>query len=239
MQSLAQQRIVIMGGSSGIGLAAVQQAAAQGAEVWCLGRSQERLDKLKEELPDNVNLVPMDTHDQSALAAFFNKLGSIDHLVSAATGAQRTIAPYMEMTEDQYSAAFDKFWGYNRIIRAAVPHLNPRGSICLVSGTPARKAKINMSSISSVGAAVEALVRSLALELAPKRVNVVAPGVIETGMFDWAGDNKAAMLEQIGKNILLGRVGQADEVAAAIIMLLQNPYATGTTIDIDGGDIIS
>ena len=95
-----------------------------------------------------------------------------------------------------------------------------------------------MSSISCVGNAVEGLTRALALELAPIRVNVVAPGTIDTAMFDRFGDNKSQALEAIGKNILLGRVGRADEVAEAIILCMSNTYMTGATIDVDGGALL-
>ncbi|MEX2327745.1 MAG: SDR family oxidoreductase, partial [Pseudomonadales bacterium] len=95
-----------------------------------------------------------------------------------------------------------------------------------------------MSSISCVGNAVEALTRALALELAPRRVNVVAPGIIDTGMFDRLGDNKAAALAQMGKNVPLGRVGQANEVAGAIVHAMTNTYMTGATLDVDGGSLL-
>lgn len=103
---------------------------------------------------------------------------------------------------------------------------------------PARKCNPGMASISCTGAAVEALIRALALELKPRRVNAVAPGIIDTAMFDRFGDNKPAALEQMGKNIPLGRVGRADEVAGAIIHTLINTYMTGTTIDVDGGSLL-
>ena len=82
---------------------------------------------------------------------------------------------------------------------------------------------------------MEGLTRALAREIAPKRVNVVAPGLINTGMFDRFGDDKPAALENMGKGILLGRVGRSEEVAQAILLLMSNPYMTGTTIDVDGG----
>lgn len=116
--------------------------------------------------------------------------------------------------------------------------MSENGSLTFISGTPARKCNPGMSSVSCTGSAVEGLTRALALELAPKRVNAVAPGIIDTAMFDRFGDNKAAVFDNMSKNILLGRVGQANEVAEAILLLMSNPYITGTTIDVDGGALL-
>jgi len=95
-----------------------------------------------------------------------------------------------------------------------------------------------MSSISCVGNAVEGLARALALELAPIRVNVVAPGTINTAMFNHFGDGKEQRIEAMGKNILLGRVGEPDEIAEAILLCMNNRYMTGATIDVDGGALL-
>jgi NAD(P)-dependent dehydrogenase (short-subunit alcohol dehydrogenase family) len=144
----------------------------------------------------------------------------------------------MTQTDEEFRGAFNKFWGYTNLARQGIPFLEDNGSLTFVSGTPARKCNPGMSSVSCTGSAVEGLTRALALELAPKRVNVVAPGLIDTGMFDSIGDNKPEVLENISKNILLGRVGQATEVAEAILLVMTNPYMTGTTIDVDGGALL-
>ena len=174
----------------------------------------------------------------AGLAALFDSVGQIDHIVGCATGATRTMAPFMEQTDDQFRAAFNKFWGYTHVARQGVPHLTDTGTLTLVSGTPARKCNAGQSSISCTGCAVEGLTRALALELKPRRVNVVAPGIIETGMFDHFGDNKAKALASIGKNIPLGRVGQANEIADAILLCMTNGFITGATIDVDGGALL-
>jgi NAD(P)-dependent dehydrogenase (short-subunit alcohol dehydrogenase family) len=190
------------------------------------------------DLAPEVKFSQLDTHDAAGLAALFESIGKIDHLVAAATGADRTIAPFMDQTDEQFREAFNKFWGYCNVVRQGAPYLAADGSITLVSGIPARKCNVGMSSISCVGNAVEGLTRALALELAPRRVNVVAPGIIDTGMFDRFGDNKAAALEQMGKNVPLGRVGHADEVAGAIVQTMTNTYMTGATLDVDGGSLL-
>lgn len=237
MGSLENSNVVIIGATSGIGLAAAQQAADAGASVWGASRSQENVDKASAAVA-GVTFSAVDIHDADAMTHLFESVGKIDHLVGCATGANRTMAPFLEQTEDQFREAFDKFWGYCNLIRQGAPFLSDNASITLVSGSPARKCNPGMSSISCVGNAVEGLTRALALELAPRRVNVVAPGIIDTGMFDHFGDSKAEILANMGKNVPLGRVGQPAEVAAAILAAMTNSYMTGATLDVDGGTLL-
>jgi len=237
MGTLDNKNVVIIGATSGIGLATAMMASHEGASVWGASRSANKVARASDLAP-GVQFSQLDTHDAAGLAALFEGIGKIDHLVGAATGADRTMAPFMEQTDEQFREAFNKFWGYCNVVRQGVPYLATDGSITLVSGIPARKCNVGMSSISCVGNAVEGLTRALALELAPRRVNVVAPGIIDTGMFDRFGDNKAAALEQMGKNVPLGRVGHADEGAGAIVQTMTNTYMTGATLDVDGGSLL-
>jgi NAD(P)-dependent dehydrogenase (short-subunit alcohol dehydrogenase family) len=112
------------------------------------------------------------------------------------------------------------------------------GTIVLVSGSPARKCQPGMSAISTVGNAVEGFARAVAAEIAPKRLNVVSPGAIDTPMIQATGDARKAFLDRVGANVLLGRAGTADEVATAILFAIENDYVTGTTIDVDGGALL-
>ena len=237
MGALNSKKIFVMGATSGIGLATAMAALSEGAIVWGASRTAEKVAKAKGMAP-GIDFRQLDTHDAAGVATLLGEIGPLDHVVAAATGADRTMAPFMEQTDAQFREAFNKFWGYCNIVRQAVPFLAETGSITLVSGIPARKCNPGMSSVSCTGAAVEALVRALALDLAPLRVNVVAPGIINTGMFDRFGDNKDEVLGQMGKNMPLGRVGRADEVAGAIIHTLVNTYMTGTTLDVDGGSLL-
>ncbi len=238
MASLENKNIVVMGGTAGIGLAITQLAAAAGANVWALGRSQERIDAAKQNVPDNVQFSAIDTHDPDALQALFSDIGHIDHLAANATGANRTIAPFMKQTHEQFSEAFGKFWGYTTLIRSAVPFMGEGSSITLTSGTPARKCKPGMSSISCVGNAVEGLCRAIAPEIAPIRINVVAPGTIDTPMHAWMGEEKDNRLNAMTAEQALPRPGQPEEVAGAIIYLMGADFVTGTTIDVDGGQLL-
>ncbi len=237
MADMNGQTVVVIGGTSGIGLAAAVLAQQAGATVYAASRSEDKVQACQAAYPD-IHFSQLDIHDEDALNRLLESAGSIDHIIAAATGANRTMAPFLEQTSDQFSEAFNKFWGYASVARNGIPKLSEKGSLTLVSGTPARKCNPGMSSVSCTGAAVEAMVRALALEVAPRRVNAVAPGIIDTGMFDRFGDAKAGALENMGKNILLGRVGKAEEVAAAILLAAQNPYMTGTVVDVDGGAML-
>ena len=234
MLDLTDRNVVITGGTSGIGLATAVAARAAGAGVWAIGRSEERVARCQDAYPD-IHFSSLDTHDDAGLTALFESVGRVDHVVGSATGADRTLKPFLEQTEEQFREAFNKFWGYCKVVRAGAPFLSQDGSITLVSGTPARKCNVGMSSLSCTGGAVEALTRALALELTPIRVNVIAPGLIESGMQDHLGDKKQEVLATMGKGVPLGRVGQAEEVASAILLTLTNTYMTGVTIDVDGG----
>lgn len=238
MNKLAGKNVVVIGGTSGIGLATALAASDLGARVWAAGRSDEHVESAKRIAGDRVVVMKADTHDQESLLAVFRAAGVIDHLVSAATGGTRTLKPFVEQTEDQFKDAFGKLWGYAKVVRTGAPFVAKDGSITLVSGAPARKIKANSSALSCVGAAVENLVRCLASEMAPIRVNVVSPGIIDTALFDWMGDQRAERVAAMVKGQLVERVGRPEEVASALIYLMQNGYATGTTVDVDGGQLL-
>ena len=229
--------VVVIGGTSGIGLATAISSAQRGATVFAAGRSLDKIEACQANYPD-IQFRQVDTHDPEGLSALFSQAGPIHHLVGAATGATRTNGPFMSQTDEQFRAAFDKFWGYTHVVRQGVPHLVEDASITLVSGTPARKCNPGMISVSCTGCAVEGFVRALTPELAPIRINGVAPGIIDTPMFDHFGEKKAATLDAIGANFPLGRVGQPEEVAEAILLCMSNTYMTGVVIDVDGGALL-
>lgn len=239
MYSLAGKTVVVIGGTSGIGLATVQAAAAMGAKVYAAGRTQSNIDQAVACSDPQIVFRQVDTHSDTSLQALFQEVGTIDHLVSAATGADRTIAPFMEQTQEQFAAAFQKFWGYTQVVRCGEPFVSQQGSITLVSGSPARKYKVGMSSLSCTGGAVEAFVKALSVEIAPKRINVVSPGLIDTAMWDAMGDEKQEKLAAMTAHIPMARAGKPEEVANGIIFAMTTNYATGTIIDVEGGAILS
>jgi len=229
----------VIGGTAGIGLATAVAASEMGANVWAAGRSQAHIDKATEIADGKFQVRKADTHDAEALDKIFREMGSIDHLVSAAVGGERTLKPFLEQTQEQFQAAYDKLWGYCNVVRVGAPYLEDDGAITLVSGSPARKIKPAQSPLSCVGASVENLVRCLAVEMAPIRVNVVSPGSIATAMFDHFGDEKEEKMKGMTATHLIKRAGTSEEVAEGLIFVMNNSFVTGTTVDVDGGRILS
>jgi NAD(P)-dependent dehydrogenase (short-subunit alcohol dehydrogenase family) len=127
MSDLKGKNVVVAGGTSGIGFAIAKLAAEAGANVWALGRTQKYIDEAKKELGDRVTFLSADIHDSEALKKIFEQVGTIDHLVGNATGANRTIAPFMQQTAEQFQEAFGKFWGYTNLVRTGVPFMTKRG----------------------------------------------------------------------------------------------------------------
>lgn len=232
---VAGKKAIIFGGTSGIGLAAAKQLAALGAEVIAVSRNPDKAG----ELPAGISVKACDVLDRAAMAALFAECAPFDILISAATGGGRAIGPFLAMDMDGYQGSFDKLWGYANVVRFGAEHLAADGSIVLVSGSPARKCKPGQVALSSVGASVEALARAVAPELAPKRINVVSPGLIDTPMFAFEGAERDDFLGQGSAANIIPRAGTADEVAQGIVFMVQNDFVTGTTIDVDGGVLIS
>ncbi len=229
------KKAIVFGGTSGIGLATAKRLAAQGAEVIAISRDPSKAG----EVPAGITLKACDVLDRKAMAALFADCAPFDILVSAATGGSRAIGPFLDMDLDGYQASFDKLWGYANVVRYGTQHLSDNGTIVLVSGAPARKCKPGQVSLSSVGGAVEALVRAVAPEIAPKRINVVSPGTIDTPMVPVQGAEREKLYANMTAKNLIPRAGTADEVAQGLMFVIENEFVTGTTIDVDGGWLLS
>ena len=229
------KKAIVFGGTSGIGLSATQMLSDKGAHVIALSRNP---DKLKT-IPKNVTTKKMNVLDRDALEKFFQEVGEYDILVNSATGGTRAVGPFLSMDLDGYRASFDKLWGYTNVVRYGTKFLKDNGNIVLVSGSPARKCRPGQIAISSVGGAVEAFARGIAPEIAPKRINVVSPGIIDTPMSPLQGKEREDYYKNTTNNNLIPRAGTPDEVATGIIFAIENEFITGTTIDIDGGWLIS
>ena len=229
------KKAIVFGGTSGIGLSATQMLSDKGAHVIALSRNPEKL----QNVPKNVTTKKMNVLDRNALEQFFQEVGEYDILVNSATGGARAVGPFLSMDLDGYRASFDKLWGYTNVVRYGTKHLKDNGNIVLVSGSPARKCRPGQIAISSVGGAVEAFARGIAPEIAPKRINIVSPGIIDTPMSPLQGKEREDYYNNTTKNNLIPRAGTPDEVATGIIFAIENEFITGTTIDIDGGWLIS
>ncbi len=229
------KKAIVFGGSSGIGLATTKQLIEKGATVIAVSRNPDKAG----DMPAGVTLAACDVTDEAAVAKMLDEHAPYDILVSAATGGARAAGPFLEMDMEGYKGSFAKLWGYANVVRHGAKHVPDNGAIVLVSGSPARKCKPGQVAISSVGGAVEALVRAIARELSPRRINVVSPGTIDTPMVALEGDARREMYENVTKNNLIPRPGKPEEVAQGIIFVIENDFVTGTTVDVDGGWLLS
>jgi NAD(P)-dependent dehydrogenase (short-subunit alcohol dehydrogenase family) len=223
-------RVVVMGGTSGIGLAVAERLAGEGAEVIVTGRNPERLAAAK----DRVSAAEQVAGTVEAeVAAFFDGLGEIDHLVLAFSPGPVGMGPFREIGGDLVRAAFEgKLFGYLSAIR----HAQVTGSITMISAASARAAYPGTVALSAVNGAIERIVAPLAVELAPVRVNAVSPGVIDTDWWSFLdADARAAQFSELGAGVPLQRIGRADEVAAAVAYLVHAPFVTGDIMAVDGG----
>jgi len=232
------RKALILGGTSGIGLSAARQLLARHAQVVVMGRDEARLSRALEELGSGASGRVLDVLDRDAVAAAFAELAPFDVMVNAATGGERAIGPFLDMNLDGFQGSFRKLWGYVNSVRLGAAHLAEDGCVVLVSGSPARKCRPGMAALSTVGNAVEGFVRAVAPELAPRRINVVSPGVIDTPMFAASGAQRDKFLHQATAANLIPRAGTPDEVASGILFAIDNDFVTGTTIDVDGGALL-
>jgi NAD(P)-dependent dehydrogenase (short-subunit alcohol dehydrogenase family) len=230
--SLQQQHVVVIGGTSGIGRAVAQEAAARGAVVTVIGRSAKA--------SGNILAAVADVTDSTVLTQAFAAIGKIDHLVLTA-GARVGSPKLTELTRDELELAFNvKLFGSLFAIQAALPYLSPNASITLTSGLLSRKFGPGSLLKSGLNAAVDATAKSLARELAPRRVNVVSPGVVDTELWGEAGaESRVAAMARIGKGLPVGRVGTPQDVAQAYMFAMENGFVSGAVIDVEGGGLLS
>jgi NAD(P)-dependent dehydrogenase (short-subunit alcohol dehydrogenase family) len=234
---LKNARVLILGGSSGIGLATAAAAASAGASVTIASRSQPKLEAALGRLGGNVRAVVLDTGDEAAIDRFFADEAPWDHIVISA--AQTPSGPVRKLDlADAKRAMESKFWGAYRVGRVA--KIAEGGSLTFVSGFLSVRPSAASVLQGAINAALEALARGLALELAPVRVNAVSPGLIATPL--WSGmaeEKRAAMFAGAAQHLPVRRVGQPEDIANAVLFLMTTPFATGSTVRVDGGGAIA
>jgi NAD(P)-dependent dehydrogenase (short-subunit alcohol dehydrogenase family) len=237
MQSLRNQRILIIGGSSGIGLATAVGAIAAGATVTIASRNQEKLDAAAATLDDVARTALLDTGDNALVEKFFQQEEPWDHIVISA--AQTKGGPVRSLSLGDAEAAMEsKFWGAYRVARAA--RLKEGGSLTFVSGFLSERPSATAVLQGAINAALESLARGLALELAPVRVNAISPGVIATPLWNYLPEEKRnAIFEGAASKLPVRRVGQPQDIANAALFLMTTPFATGSTVRVDGGGVIA
>jgi NAD(P)-dependent dehydrogenase (short-subunit alcohol dehydrogenase family) len=238
--TLANQRIVIIGGSSGTGLATARAAAAAGAAVTIASSDQGRLSTALAGLPGNCDGALVDTRSESEVAALFASIGELDHLVYTA-GDAVTLRALLDLSLDEARQQFEvRFWGAIATVKYAAPRIRPGGSIVLTSGTVGVRPAPGAALAASGAGAIEGLTRGLAVELAPVRVNAVRPGAIRTPMWDRIPEpQREALFTTLAGRTLTKTIGEADEIAATHLFLMENHFVTGTVLTVDGGSVLT
>lgn len=233
------EKILIVGGSSGMGLALARRCLEEGVHVIIAGRSEAKLDAARDGLgrPGALETAVIDVSREDEVAALFERIGRLDHIVSTAAaieGAYRLL-PEIELSAAQ-RVVESKFYGPLLLAKHGAPKLPPTGSLTFVSGIAAYRPAARGSVVAAVNAALEGLVRALAVELAPLRVNAVSPGWVDTPIWELvAGEKKDETLAAMAKRLPAGRVGRPEDVADAIRFLIGNGFTTGETLHVEGG----
>jgi NAD(P)-dependent dehydrogenase (short-subunit alcohol dehydrogenase family) len=236
MVDMNGKRVVVLGGTAGIGLATARHAAGAGADVVVASRSQERVDAALEGLPAGAEGYVADLSSEEAIAGLFAEVGAFDHLVYTAGEGLELFALDDTDLGDARRFFETRLWGALAAVKHGHRLIRPGGSIVLMSGSAGARPQATWTVAAAICGGVEAMVRALALELAPIRVNAVAPGVLRTDL--WAAmdePTRAGFYADVAATVPVARVGEADDVAESIVYLMTNGYTTGTTIAVDGG----
>ena len=232
---MSSDHVVIIGGSSGIGLATARRLLAEGMQVTITGRSEQRLNQARQSLGDAAT-VAMDAADSDSATSALSRIGKFAHLVLA-QGSGKGLVPFASVSLAEVRQSFEeKVYPHFAVAQAALPHLSKNGSITFISSVSAHAAMPGTAGISAANAAVAALAPILAVELRPLRVNSVSPGVIDTPWWDFlpAEQRQSVFAEYAGK-APVGRVGKPEDVAQAIALLVTNSFMSGHYILCDGG----
>lgn len=234
--TLEGQRIIVLGGSSGIGLAVAQAAARQGASVVIASSQQARVEEALATLPAGTEGHALDLADEAAVGALFARLGDVDHLVFTA-GESLQLGALAQTDLDTARGFFGlRYWGALIAAKHGAPRIRPGGSITFTSGLAAARPRAGWALGASICGAMEGLTRALAVELAPVRVNIVSPGVVKSPLWaNMAEADREALYRQVGESLPVGHAGEPEEVAEAYLYAMRQTYGTGQVIAVDGG----
>jgi NAD(P)-dependent dehydrogenase (short-subunit alcohol dehydrogenase family) len=234
--TLDGKRIVVLGGSSGIGLATAQAAAGEGATVVIASSRKARLDEALATLPAGAEGHVLDLADEASVRALFARLGPFDHLVFTA-GETLQLGSLASTEVEAARRFFDvRYWGAYLAAKYGSGSIRPGGSIVFTSGIAGQRPRSGWSLGASICSAMEGLTRALAVELAPIRVNIVAPGTVKTPLWaSMAEADREAFYRQVAARLPVGHVGEAAEIAEAYLYLMRQSFGTGQVLIVDGG----
>ncbi len=235
MAELRGQTVVVIGGSAGIGLETARRARAEGADVILTGRNPDRLRQAAGDV-GALSTTTFDANDSTALEAFFGHLdGPVDHVMVTAGGPY--YAPLAEMDFDEGRRALQEHpMLMAGVARFGAAKVRPGGALVFMGGTGGRNPRLGIGLSSAMTAALPALTASLALEIAPVRINLIAAGFVDTPLSaSLLGDRLEARRDELRATLPIGRVVEAGDVAALAVHIMVNTALTGATYDIDGG----
>jgi NAD(P)-dependent dehydrogenase (short-subunit alcohol dehydrogenase family) len=236
VETLKNKKVVIIGGTSGIGLATAKLATLKGANIIIASSNQQRVDNALQELPNESKGYAVDATNESQLKILFEKIGSFDHLIFTA-GEGLILENIADASLETAQKFFNvRYWGAFTAVKYAIPYIRTTGSITLTSGIASERPNKGWTLSASICAAMEGFTRALAMELAPIRVNIVSPGMVKTALWSAMPDiDRQAMYTNVGNALLVKRVGEAADVAKTFIYLMEQDFGTGQTLIVDGG----
>jgi NAD(P)-dependent dehydrogenase (short-subunit alcohol dehydrogenase family) len=234
-----KKRVVIVGGSSGIGLAVAEEATSQGAEVVIVSSKVGRVQEAVRSIGGKARGQAVDVSDEKAVQGFFKNVGAFDHLVFTA-GDSLQLHALADTDLKQARRAFElRYWSALAAVKYGSPRIRKGGSVVLTAGIAGQRPQSGWVVAASVCGTIEALTRALAIELAPIRVNAVSPGVVRTNLWQkMSSSEREQLFESVGKRLPVGRVGEAHDIAQAYLFLMQEGFGTGQTVVVDGGTVL-
>ncbi|HEV7668579.1 MAG TPA: SDR family oxidoreductase [Thermoanaerobaculia bacterium] len=236
---LEGKKVVIVGAGSGIGRSLASAASEAGATVVLAGRRKETLDFTGALLRGPWQSYPLDAAAEEGVAAFFQAVGRFDHLVS--TASQGIAGPIAKLDAEAIGRAFTaKLWAPIFLVKHGAPWIAADGSFTFFSGIRAARPAAGTSITSLVNGGLEAFARAMAVELGPVRVNVISPGIVDSGPF-WerlGPEGREKLFTDFAQKSPARRVGQPEDIAAAALFAIANPFLTGTVLAVDGGGLL-
>jgi NAD(P)-dependent dehydrogenase (short-subunit alcohol dehydrogenase family) len=231
--------VVVLGGTSGIGLATARAAAARGALVTVTSRSRERGERAVAAIGAGAKGEVADLANEGETRALFERTGAFDHLVYTA-GDELLLSPVAALDIAAAKRAFEvRVFGALAAVKHAAPRIQKNGSIVLTHGIAGARPQAGWSVGASICGAMEAMTRALAVELAPLRVNAVSPGFVRTPLWSPIPEaEREAMFREAGSKLLTKRVGEPEQIAEAYLYLMENDFTSGQTLIVDGGGVL-